>query len=531
MFSTSIDTFQGPLELTLESNSITLVVGPNGVGKSALLQDIYRRLPINVTSYYPGHRQITFSHGWENMQMSLSDLDSNLFAQTEGFNRFKSVWPEEQFKAVLRRLQNSENAYNQDIISRIRNGEHHKPLVDQLSSPMQILNTVFRNARLSVQFKLTESGLTAVRSGRQYGIDRLSDGERAALFIIAAIVNQPEAGVIIIDEPERHLHPSISAPLISSAVRARPHLSFVFATHDLNLIDTLSVDQTLYIRDSNVISDRPEKRVYDIRRINGLETIPQDLKRDILGVRDKVLFVEGTSNSLDMPIYSACFANWKIAPRGGHDKVQEAVRALNDNSDLHWMQAIGIIDGDGRDSSEVFELHLSKIIALPVPSIENLFFIREVVEQICEIFEGVDGVSASERLIRLDGNIANLVSSNLSEIVHKRTVWIANRRLSSMKVSLVEIREGKSTIDPVDLNNIKENVLKEINAFLALPPKLDDIEHLPIKATGIPAKISELAGASSLKKYKQTVLHQLEINSVHGQKMKAAILSRLPVLP
>ncbi len=86
-FSIPIDTSAGGEFLHVSTGSVTLVVGPNGVGKSALLQDLYRRLPTGLANYYPGHRQITFSHGWENLQMSLTDLDLNLFQQFDSFNR------------------------------------------------------------------------------------------------------------------------------------------------------------------------------------------------------------------------------------------------------------------------------------------------------------------------------------------------------------------------------------------------------------------------------------------------------------
>lgn len=531
MHSINLETTMGLTNIDVPKGSVTLVVGPNGVGKSALLQDIYRKLPIESAVYYPGHRQITFSHGWDNLQIPLADLDNNLFAQFDGFNRYKSVWPEEQFKAILRKFQNSESAYNQKLVERLRTGESSQAVLSERGSPMQVLNNIFETARMSVRFTLTETGVTAVRSGDQYGVDRLSDGERAALFLAAAVANQQKPGVIIMDEPEKHLHPSISAPLVSSAVRARPDNAYIFATHDLNLIETLAVDKIIYIRNSQVISERPERRLYEVVNIDNLEHVAQDLKRDILGVRDKVLFVEGVATSLDMPLYAACFPEWKVAPRGGHEKVQEAVKTLNENDKLHWMQAIGIIDGDGRSGDEINELKLSKIIALPVPSIENLFFLREVVQEMCTLYQGIDGIEASIKMGEIDSKIGQFVTSNYDNIVARRTTWLLNRKISEQKVSVAQIIQGKESIDAIDILSIKKGVKEQLDEFLALPPQLDDVELLPIKATGIQAKIVELTGYKSVKEYKQSVLHQLDVNSKHGQTIKSAILGRLPVLP
>lgn len=526
-----IETMTGLVNFEVEPGSITLVVGPNGVGKSALLQDLYRRIPVGLASYYPGHRQITFSHGWENMQMSLADLDINLFSQIDSFNRYKNVWPEEQFKSVLRLLQNSENAYNQGIIRSIEQGGDVQELVTARSGPLQIVNNVFSSARMSVQFKLTDAGLTAVRGASEYGVDRLSDGERAALFIVAAIVNQRNQLVVIIDEPERHLHPSISAPLISSAIRARPNQAFLLATHDLNLIETLNVDQVIYLKNSQVIQDKPERRLYDIRILPDTEQLSQDLKRDILGVRDKVLFVEGQNTSLDMPLYSSCFPGWKVAPRGGHDKVQEAVRALNENSSLHWMEVIGIVDGDGRDATEMSRLRESNIIVLPVPSVENLFFLPTVILEISKIYSSVDGESHSDKLISLNEKLRTFIENSLDEIICRRATWIANRRIAESKVSVADVRGGVKTTPAIDIGQIKDDEDQKYKKVLSGDLNLDSIVRLPIKATGIPAKIAEAVGAPSLKKYKQVVLHQIEINSLPGRAMKSAILNMLPILP
>jgi hypothetical protein len=416
-------------------------------------------------------------------------------------------------------------------MDRIRAGEEAAPLVALKAAPMEVLNSVFTAARMAVRFRITDIGITADRSGAHYQVDRLSDGERAALFIVSAIVNRTTPGVIIIDEPERHLHPSISAPLIASAVRARPELSFVFATHDLSLIETLSVNNIVYIKDSAVLQERPERRLYDIRYPNGLEDLSQDLKRDILGARDKVLFVEGEQTSLDMPLYSSCFPEWKVAPRGGHAQVQEAVRALNDNSSLHWMEVVGIVDGDGRDEGEIAKLKQAKIIALPVPSIENLFFLPEVVEQVAETLEKVDGTPASARLHTVHLALSQLITGNLPEIVARRTTWLANRQLSERKISVKQARDGVSQIDSIDVQRIREEVEEQFASFLSAGPSLEQLERLPIKATGIPAKIAELVGCETLNKYKQVVLHQLEINSTAGQVIRAAVIGRLPVLP
>ena len=55
------------------------------------------------------------------------------------------------------------------------------------------------------------------KRGQYHGIDELSAGERQMLILIYTISRwlQP-GGIVLIDEPERHLHPSLVRPLLAS---------------------------------------------------------------------------------------------------------------------------------------------------------------------------------------------------------------------------------------------------------------------------------------------------------------------------
>ena len=44
---------------------------------------------------------------------------------------------------------------------------------------------------------------------------------------------------------------------------------------------------------------------WDAKLLKSGEHLPEDLKRALLGSRRRILFVEGTANSLDLPLYGA----------------------------------------------------------------------------------------------------------------------------------------------------------------------------------------------------------------------------------
>lgn len=97
-----------PLTFNLSAGSVTIVAGANGVGKSALLFQMYRSLGHGNSAYYPGHRQIIFNNNWDSLQQDIETLMKNLYAHPNSFSRYKGAWSEDQFKSVVRKLQNME---------------------------------------------------------------------------------------------------------------------------------------------------------------------------------------------------------------------------------------------------------------------------------------------------------------------------------------------------------------------------------------------------------------------------------------
>lgn len=62
----------------------------------------------------------------------------------------------------------------------------------------------------------------------------MSDGERVIFYLIGQCLAAPENGIIVIDEPELHLHKSIQIPLWSEIEKLRNDCLFVYLTHDVD---------------------------------------------------------------------------------------------------------------------------------------------------------------------------------------------------------------------------------------------------------------------------------------------------------
>jgi energy-coupling factor transporter ATP-binding protein EcfA2 len=66
-----------------------------------------------------------------------------------------------------------------------------------------------------------------------YSARAMSDGERVIFYLIGQCLCAPQDGIIVVDEPEIHLHKAIQNALWDALEKARPDCTFVYLTHDL----------------------------------------------------------------------------------------------------------------------------------------------------------------------------------------------------------------------------------------------------------------------------------------------------------
>lgn len=216
--------------------------------------------------------------------------------------------------------------------------------------------------------------------GPEYSAAELSDGERNALLIAGNVLTAPPGTLIIIDEPERHLHRSIVSPLLSQLFERRPDCGFVISTHDHDLSLGNPGARTLLLRSCNF--EGPNVQSWEADELAVDAPIDDILKRDLLGARRKILFVEGIESSLDKPLYSLIFPMVSVIPKGNCREVEQTVVGARAGERFHWLQAFGIADGDGLDADQIEKKCALGIYALHYYSVEAIYFHPQLLEMI-----------------------------------------------------------------------------------------------------------------------------------------------------
>ena len=174
----------------------------------------------------------------------------------------------------------------------------------------------------------------------------MSDGERSIFYMIGQVLVAAEGDpVLIIDEPELHIHRSIMSKLWDELQAARPDCAFIFITHDLGFA-AARLAQKFSIEDYR---PTPWWKLKPVPPETGFDEATATL---ILGSRVPVLFVEGTNTSLDNSIYRCCFPGWTVIPRGSCQEVIHAVTTMRANSELTRIRCAELVDSDGFTQSE-----------------------------------------------------------------------------------------------------------------------------------------------------------------------------------
>lgn len=377
------------LEIRIPRGGILFIVGHNGSGKSALIQHlsaVFRSIPLSVKRIV-AHRQNWFPHSAVSFTPAARlDWKSN-FASYEARpdSRWKAHGHSEQVDVALFDLFEAERRADRDIAMPMRLGDvlTAKEKAKDLP-PISQLNDLLQRGALTAQIRIGDNGVFLAQhgDGNPFDIERLSDGERSAVILATEVLTAEQNTIFLIDEPERHLHRGIIEPLLSALFSTRPDCTFVIGTHEIALPAMRGDGQVLLLRGCKWGANEPFS--WDIDLLESDSEIPEDLKSAILGARRKILFVEGTSNSLDRPLYMSLFSDLTIIPVGGCVDVIRAVDGLRGAGHLHWLATFGLIDRDDRNQDEIISLSEKGIFALNMCSIEALFYSEEVMKAVAD---------------------------------------------------------------------------------------------------------------------------------------------------
>lgn len=374
-----------PLTVQMQPGHSLFVLGTNGSGKSSLLS-LFAKALGQKARRITAHRQMWFDQD----VISVSAVDrSTVRTNSSHFDqdpiaRIRDPWGMQRPNVAMFDLMDAENIRARTIASAVDDGnEQNAKALSKKAGPLKKINDLFKIANLPIQLRLDPAAQVRASRGNgpPFSVSRLSDGERNSLIIAAEVLTAPPDTVLLIDEPERHLHRSISAPLLNGLFAERPDCIFVISSHDISLASEYPDSKMLLLRDCVYSGDNVS---WDANLLPPNDGIDDQLRGEILGARKKVLFVEGESQSLDKSLYSLIFPNVSVIAKGASRGVLQAVSAIRAAYSLHWLCPFGLIDNDNRNEQEIATLKLQFVYALPHHSVESIYYNTEIQSLVAE---------------------------------------------------------------------------------------------------------------------------------------------------
>ena len=121
------------------------------------------------------------------------------------------------------------------------------------------------------------------------------------LYYIGNVLLAEKNSYIVIDEPETYLNPSIYKQLWDVLEENRTDCQFVYISHDIDFIRSRRDMRIVWVKKYLYPNE------WDMKLIDENDLLPNELLIQIYGSKNKIMFCEGTKESLDYDVYSIVF--------------------------------------------------------------------------------------------------------------------------------------------------------------------------------------------------------------------------------
>lgn len=301
-----------------------------------------------------------------------------------------------------------------------------------------------------------EIPLLVEKNRRKYSVNGLSEGEKVVLYYSISVLMAKDDGLIIIDEPETYLNPSISNLFWDKLKEEKPNTQFLFITHSVDFVLGRSNSQIAWIKEFIYPNE------WKLELLTEENELPKQMLTEILGSSKPYLFCEGDKSSLDYTIYKGLLGEkYTVIPSGGHTKVIENVRAVNKLEGLNT--AYGIIDLDNLTENEIKVYKADQIEVLQFNEIEMLFFEEKIME---EVMRNIVPQEYTDTIEKFKKEFFSTVEKNVVQISITHVKKCLENHLKTESIEkykeLEEIQKGLNDISSYNIENLFEEKKNQI---------------------------------------------------------------------
>ena len=273
--------------------------------KSRLIQIDSNRVVENVSFQQltfqaigdPEHEEVGYNYGFNNVRDRFKDICSTL-------HRLKSKEVTSVYNEYEKKKNDASNAEDVTLTKLKDPTEKYINIFGKLLYPKKMLPIDINSS--TIQYK-DDDGAT-----RQFS--ELSSGEREVVILTFDIITQnPSHCLILIDEPEVHLHPELTFRLIKALKAIGENNQYFLFTHSPDIIGNSLDTGVHFVRPKVRVPTGNQVVRIDENNIDAFQSIP-NIRETIgmISVGKKLLFVEGNNTSIDRNVFATIAKDAKI---------------------------------------------------------------------------------------------------------------------------------------------------------------------------------------------------------------------------
>lgn len=456
---------------TIIDKSSMILIGANGSGKTRMSIWIEKNNPDSIVHRISAQKSLDMPEQTQNRDISVAYEkwffginNENKEILNDARDSFR--WGKKtvthllnDFSALLEYLMAEEFKINAEFREKYRDGKTTIAEKDKQPTKLDYIRKLWHDVLPNKELKLSAGHIDVVSGvDIKYHGSEMSDGERAIFYYIGEIISAPPNSIVIIDEPENHLHKSILVRLWNSIEEKRKDCFFIYLTHNLDFAVSRLDSQIIWVKEYLGENNWSYQIIDDTDDIKALSL-------EILGNRQKILLIEGDKErSLDYKLYSIIFNDYNVIPVGSCQKVIQHTKTCSELSDKHYLDVKGIIDIDRRDENELNNLRAMGVFSLNVAEIENLFLLPEVVEYVFRKMS-IQDEDVVKNINIVNSNILNFLDEKKAEqalLFTKKEcenkINEAIHRKSTKIEEYIEDVKNMRNMDTFISNTYKENI-------------------------------------------------------------------------
>ncbi len=490
-----------------------VVVGANGAGKSRFGKEIEKRYGENTFRISALKTVMPVEELGEIKENSISGEYNKYFGEN------KNVTVRTEFEQLFALLIREEMQNLIDYKNALSRGEEAKLKSSTLDKTQIMWEKIFPHHKIVRSNGRLE--IVSDASQNNYNAMQMSHGEKIVLYLIAASLIAKPNSIIIVDEPEMHLHPSMTSSLWNDIESQRPDCCFIYLTHDLNFAVSRS-GKRIWVKSYDA-----ETNSFDYEFIENSDSLPEEIFLELLGGRKPVLFVEGDSiSSIDNRLYPLVFTDYTVKPLGGCSKVIEVTRAFSEMKNFHMLESRGIVDRDRRTSHEVEYLRSKNIYVPNVAEVENLMMIEPVVRSVARC----TGNNDNQIFAQVKQSVIKFFKASINEqaLIHTRhrirngIEFRIDTRANTIEDFAYHIEH---LTDEIDTRFTYNKLVEKFNRFVREENYPAILKFFNQKAMITQSRVATLCGFSTPEQYINYVLFILRRGGTEAEKIREGIKS------